>query len=80
MPTKKTKTHTSAKKKSAASSAGSTRATKKAASNRSQSAGKPKRAKKNEERPAWLKRRDELTLELFQRAYESHQRGEFRRL
>jgi hypothetical protein len=79
MLTKKhSKPHSSGKKKAAATTK-STRA-KKAASKRSQPAAKSKKPKKSTERPAWLKKRDELTLKLFQMAYESNQRGEFRRL
>jgi hypothetical protein len=78
---KKSNTHNSTMKKPS-SSAVSAR-TKKAASKRSQPATKTKtkskKSKKNAERPAWLKKRDELTLKIFQWAYEANQRGEFQR-
>lgn len=91
MPIKKaSKTHTSTRKKKEPSSANSGRA-KKTASKRSQTRGeskvaakskspKSKKAKKNGERPAWLKKRDELTLKMFQMVYEDYQQGKFHRI
>jgi hypothetical protein len=80
MATKKiSKPHSSGAKKTAAKTAKSARA-KKIASKRSPSAAKSKKSKKSTERPAWLKKRDELTLRAFQMTYESYQRGEFERL
>ncbi|HEX5883873.1 MAG TPA: hypothetical protein VFY67_04960 [Pyrinomonadaceae bacterium] len=93
---KASKTHTSARKKNVASSAKSGRAkktassassmrTKKTTSKRSQPATKskstkPKKTKKNGERPAWLKKRDELTVRAFQMTYEAYQQGKFHRI
>jgi len=53
----------------------STRA-KKAASK----AAKSIRKSKSKERPAWLKKRDELTLKMFQEVYEDYQQGKFHRI
>jgi hypothetical protein len=77
---KHSNSHNSTAKKRSASSAILAR-TKKAASKRSQPAAKTKKSKKQtEERPAWLKKRDELTLKMFQMVYESYQQGKFRRI
>ena len=75
---KKQKPHPSARKKSSASAAASPR-TRKAASKASNRAGKSKAAK-IKERPAWLKKRDELTLKMFQEIYEDYQQGKFHRI
>jgi hypothetical protein len=77
MPTKKTKTHTSVSKKSAALSSSSKRA-KKVTSKRSESVRKFERPKKMSE--AWLKKKQELTLKVFQMVYEDYQQGKFRRI
>jgi len=34
----------------------------------------------SKERPAWLKKRDELTLKMFREVYEDYQQGKFRRI
>jgi len=39
-----------------------------------------KSKKKTTERPVWLKKRDELTLKIFQMAYDDYQQGKFQRL
>jgi hypothetical protein len=78
MAIKKQKSHTSTRKKSSASAAASPR-TKKAASKASKRVGKSK-ASKTKERPAWLKKRDELTLKMFQEIYEDYQQGKFHRI
>jgi hypothetical protein len=65
-------------KKSSASAATSPR-TKKAASKAAKRVGKSK-ASKSKERPAWLKKRDELTLKMFQEVYEDYQQGKFQRI
>jgi len=90
MPIKKSNTHNSTQKKKAASSRSSARAqkassakltgAKKNASKRSKAAGKSKKSKTTTERPAWLKKRDELTLKIFQMAYDDYQQGKFQRL
>jgi hypothetical protein len=76
---KTSKPHSSARKKPAMRAAKSIR-TKKAASKRSQTATKFKKPKKSTERPAWLKKRDELTLKMFQMVYDDYQQGKFRRI
>jgi len=64
MAIKKQNSHTSTRKKKAASKA-----------------VKPTRkSKASNERPAWLKRRDELTLKMFQEIYEDYQQGKFHRI
>jgi len=78
MPTKKEKPHTSVRKKAAESNVTSSR-TKKAASKASKATAK-KKAAKTKERPAWLKKRDELTLKMFQEIYEDYQQGNFHRI
>jgi len=78
MPLKKRQPLSSARKKSSESAATSPR-TKKAASKASKRVGKSK-ASKTKERPAWLKRRDELTLKMFQEVYEDYQQGKFHRI
>jgi hypothetical protein len=42
----------------------------------------PRKSKtsKTKERPAWLKKRDELTLKMFQEIYEDYQQGKFHRI
>jgi hypothetical protein len=74
MSIKKQNSHTSARKKASAPST-SPRA-KKAAAKASKRLGKSK----TKERPAWLKKRDELTLKMFQEIYEDYQQGKFRRI
>jgi len=54
-------------------------ARKKAASKASQSAATQKPTK-TKERSAWLKKRDELTLKMFQEVYEDYQQGKFHRI
>jgi len=78
MAIKKQNSHTSTRKKASASAATSPR-TKKAASKASKRVGKSK-ASKTKERPAWLKKRDELTLKMFQEIYEDYQQGKFHRI
>ena len=78
MSIKKQNSHTSARKKASASAATSPR-TKKAVSKASKRVGKSKAAK-TKERPAWLKKRDELTLKMFQEVYEDYQQGKFHRI
>jgi len=78
MAIKKQNSHTSTRKKASASQATSPRATK-AAAKASKRVGKSK-ASKTKERPAWLKRRDELTLKMFQEVYEDYQQGKFHRI
>jgi len=66
MATKKTNSHTSTRAKKASSKA-----------------AKPARKSKTsrvKERPAWLKKRDELTLKMFQEVYEDYQQGKFHRI
>jgi len=93
---KRSHTHKAASNKKPAVSASSTRAkkasatsstrTKKAAAKRSSAAakskvaGKSKKVKKKTERAAWLKKRDELTLKMFQMVYEDYQQGKFHRI
>jgi len=80
MATKKQiKSHTSTRKKAFVSSPTSRR-TKKAASKASKSTAQPKKPKKTKERPAWLKKRDELTLKMWRTIYEDYQQGKFRPL
>jgi len=76
MSIKKQKPHSSNGKKASASST-SPRA-KKAATKASKRVGKSKA--KTRERPAWLKKRDELTLKMFQEIYEDYQEGKFHRI
>jgi hypothetical protein len=78
MTVKKQNSHTSARKKASASPSTSPRA-KKAAAKASKRIGKSK-ASKTKERPAWLKKRDELTLKMFQEIYEDYQQGKFHRI
>jgi hypothetical protein len=73
MSLKKQNSHTSTRKKASAPRA------KKAASKASKRVGKVK-ASKTKERPAWLKKRDELTLKMFQEIYEDYQQGKFHRI
>jgi hypothetical protein len=75
---KKQNSHTSARKKASVPST-SPRA-KKAASKASKSVPKAKATKKKTDRLERLKKLEELTLRAFRMAYESNQRGEFRRL
>jgi hypothetical protein len=65
MATKKQNSHTSTRKKAA-----------------SKAAKTPRKSKtsKTKERPAWLKKRDELTLKMFQEIYEDYQQGKFHRI
>ena len=78
MTMKKQKPHSSTRKKSSASAATSPR-TRKAASKASNRVNKSKAAKVKE-RPACLKKRDELTLKMFQEIYEDYQQGKFHRI
>jgi len=77
MSIKKQKPHSSNGKKASASS--TSPRTKKAATKASKRVGKSK-ATKPKERPAWLKKRDELTLKMFQEIYEDYQEGKFHRI
>jgi hypothetical protein len=79
MAIKKQNSHTSTRKKASASRATSPHA-KKAAAKASKSGQKAKAAKKKADRLERLKKLEELTLRAFRMAYESNQRGEFRRL
>ena len=79
MATKKQNSHTSTRKKASASRATSSR-TKKAAAKASKSKLKAKAAKEKADRLERLKKLEELTLRAFRMAYESNQRGEFRRI
>jgi hypothetical protein len=72
MATKKTKSHTSTRKKALAS-----RRTKETASKASKLSAKSKKSKKTNERPAWLKKRDELTLKMWGMIYEDYRKGKF---
>jgi uncharacterized protein with WD repeat len=82
MATKKlSKSHTSTRKKRAApasrtKNAASSR-TKKAATKATKSAAKSKPPKPKKLTPEQLKKRMELTMRVFQYAYEANQRGEF---
>ena len=78
MAIKKQNSHSSVRKKASASAATSPR-TKKAASKASKRVSKSKPVK-TKERPAWLKKRDELTLKMFQEVYEDYQQGKFHRI
>ena len=78
MAIKKQNSHTSNRKKASASVSTSPRA-KKAASKATKSTKKSKTSKAKE-RPAWLKKRDELTLKMFQEVYEDYQQGKFHRI
>jgi hypothetical protein len=79
MPIKKiAKSHTSTRKK-ASKSAALSRQTKKAASKAPNSAAKSKASKKNDQL-ARDKRREELTLKMFQMVYEDYQQGKFHRI
>jgi hypothetical protein len=79
MATKKQNAHTSTRKKTSASLSTSPRA-KMAASKATKSTPKSKAAKEKDDRLKRLKKLEELTLRAFRMAYESNQRGEFRRL
>jgi len=79
MPIKKQNSHSSTRKKASASPSTSPRA-KKAAAKASKSKPKDTAAKKKADRLKRLKKLEELTLRAFRMAYESNQRGEFRRL
>ena len=76
---KKQKPHTSAARKKDSASLSMSRRAKKAATKASKPARKSKAAKVKE-RPAWLKKRDELTLKMFQEVYEDYQQGKFNRI
>lgn len=76
---KKQKPHSSARKKASASLS-TTRHAKKAASKATKTARKAKTGKKKAEEDERARKRIELTLRAFQMAYESNQRGEFRRI
>jgi len=78
MAIKNQKSHTSIRKKASKSLSTSPRA-KNAATKASKPARKSKAAKVKE-RPAWLKKRDELTLKMFQEVYEDYQQGKFHRI
>ena len=81
MEVKKTKSHTSNRKKASAATS-TPRRTKKAASKARKLPAKSK-APKNKDEAARLRREkklEELTLRAFRMAYESNQRGEFNRL
>jgi len=78
MAIKKQNSHTSTRKKASASASPLPR-TKKAPSKASKRVGKSKPVK-SKERPAWLKKRDELTLKMFQEIYEDYQQGKFHRI
>jgi len=66
---KKQKPHSSARTK--ASSAPTKKTSSKSAA---------RQKAKTKERPAWLKKRDELTLKMFQEIYEDYQQGKFHRI
>jgi len=78
MATTKKQPHTSDRKKASASPSTSRHA-KKAATKTTKSAAKSAKAK-TKERPAWLKKRDELTLKMFQMVYDDYQQGKFHRI
>jgi hypothetical protein len=81
MATKKKvlKSHTPARKKSAASSATSTRS-RKAASKAGKSTAKSKAARKKEKELEDHKKLMELTLKAFQMTYDDYQQGKFHRI
>lgn len=76
MATKKlSKTHTSTRKKRSAKA--SSRTKKAAPTKARKSAAKSKPPKPKKLTPEELRKRQELTLKIFQMAYEANQRGEF---
>jgi len=81
MATKKKilKSHTPARKKSAASSAASTRS-RKAATKAAKSTARSKAAKKKAKELEDRKKLMELTLKAFQMTYDDYQRGKFHRI
>jgi hypothetical protein len=78
MATKKlSKSHSSTRKKRAATAPTSSRPKKAAATKARKSAAKPKPPKPKKETPEQFKKRMELTQQIFDMAYEANQRGEF---
>lgn len=75
MATKKTKSHTSARKKALAAS--TSRHTKKAASKSSKRAAKSKACQKKADELKRQKKLEEITLKMFQTVYDDYQEGKF---